>query len=184
MRNASAENLSTTTTSNVTLGSCSTRQVTEKCSEYNALSALFGTASICNNASVPCDDDVGGNLTPMRQPTEIALLIGSAKANVPDPRPMYHRVQEIPFSSDRKQMEVRCRPVGEARCALAFTLAARRHTETSDDATSSSLYFVKGMPESILGECRTHTAADGSAVPLSEMGKSRAIAQSRRMAAW
>ena len=183
VRNASAEDLSTTT-NNGTLG-ITTRQVTEKCSEFNALSALFGTASICNNASVPCaDDGVGGNSTPMGQPTEIALLIGSAKANVPDPRPMYHRVQEIPFSSDRKRMEVKCRPVGGAHCALAFTLAARRHTNSSDDAASSSLYFVKGMPESILGECRTHTAADGSAMPLTEIGKSRALAQSRRMAAW
>jgi len=180
VRNASAEDLSSMKNNG---GSSSTRQVTEKCSEFNALSALFGTASICNNATVSCDNDDGGNATPMGQPTEIALLIGSAKANVPDPRPMYHRVQEIPFSSDRKRMEVKCRPVGGAHCALAFTLAARRHTD-SDDAASSSLYFVKGMPEAILGECRTHTAADGSAVPLTEMGKSRALVQARRMAAW
>ena len=38
------------------------------------------------------------------------------------------------------------------------------------------------MPESILGECGTHTAADWSAVPLTELGRSRALAQSRRMA--
>ena len=60
-----------------------TRQVTEKCMEHSALSALFSTASICNNASVSRDDGL-----PMGQPTEMALLIGSAKANVPDPRPM------------------------------------------------------------------------------------------------
>ncbi len=181
VRNASAENLSATN-NGAGLGSTA-KLVTTNCSEFNALSALFGTASICNNASVSCNDEGGGNSTPMGQPTEIALLIGSAKANVPDPRPMYHRVQEIPFSSDRKRMEVRCRPVGGAHCALAFSLAARRHTNSSDDAASSSLYFVKGMPESILIECQSHTAADGSAVPLSEMGKSRALAQSRRMAA-
>ena len=158
-----------------------TRKVTEKCIEFNALSALFGTASICNNASVADFDGV-----PMGQPTEMALLIGSAKANIPDPRPMYHRLQEIPFSSDRKRMEVKCRPVGGAHTCTAFTLSARRHCPHNGDvpiSTDGSLYFVKGMPESILGECVTHTAADGSSVPLTEMGKARAIAQSRRMAA-
>jgi len=159
-----------------------TRQVTEKCMEFNALSALFGTASICNNASVSQIDGDG----PMGQPTEMALLIGSAKANIPDPRPMYHRLQEIPFSSDRKRMEVKCRPVGGAHTCTAFTLSARRHSPTNGDipiSSDGSLYFVKGMPESILGECSTHTAADGSAIPLTETGKSRALAQSRRMAA-
>lgn len=159
------------------------RKVTEKCTEFNPLSALFGTASICNNASVSPDS----SSPPVGQPTEMALLIGAAKANVPDPRPMYHRLQEIPFSSDRKRMEVRCRPVGGAHTCTAFTLSARRLSSARDgDAPISedgSLYFVKGMPEAILGECATHTAADGSAVPLTEHGRGRALSQSRRMAA-
>ena len=158
----------------------SAMRVTEKCMEFNALSALFGTASICNNASFSEDGEHMG------QPTEMALLVGSAKANVPDPRPMYHRVAEIPFSSDRKRMEVKCRPVGGTHTCQAFTLSAQRHAPSNGEVLISSdrsLYFVKGMPESILGECQTHTGADGSAVPLTEMGKSRALAQSRRMAA-
>ncbi|EED93486.1 predicted protein, partial [Thalassiosira pseudonana CCMP1335] len=141
------------------------REVTQRCMEFNALSALFGTASICNNASVAgsSDDEKNdNNAVLMGQPTEIALLVGAVKANVPDPRPMYHRVQEIPFSSDRKRME-----------ANGFDLIS----------SDGSLYFVKGMPESILGECKTHTAADGSAVALTEIGKTRALSQSRRMAA-
>lgn len=166
------------------------RKVSDRCPEFEALSALFGTASICNNASVSTGDD-DDHSTPggvhMGQPTEMALLVGSAKANVPDPRPMYHRIQEIPFSSDRKRMEVKCRPVGgrTAHTCTAFTLSARKHPASGDDLIppDGSLYFVKGMPESILGECRTHTAADGSAVPLNEAGKSQALAQSRRMAA-
>ncbi len=164
------------------------REVTQRCMEFNALSALFGTASICNNASVAgsSDDEKNdNNAVLMGQPTEIALLVGAVKANVPDPRPMYHRVQEIPFSSDRKRMEVKCRPVGGAHTCTAFALSARRHKANGFDLISSdgSLYFVKGMPESILGECKTHTAADGSAVALTEIGKTRALSQSRRMAA-
>jgi Ca2+-transporting ATPase len=155
-------------------------QVTEKCPEFNALSALFGTASICNNASVTNDEGVH-----MGQPTEIALLVGSEKANIPDPRPNYHRLQEIPFSSDRKRMEVKCRPVGGAHTCTAFTLSARRYHHLNGDtpiSTDGSLYFVKGMPEAILGECQTHTASDGSAVPLTESGKARVLSESRKMA--
>ena len=176
------------------------RKVSDKCSEFDALSALFGTASICNNASVsfsgddenddanncpPSGGGGGGGGVHMGQPTEMALLVGGAKANVPDPRPMYHRLQEIPFSSDRKRMEVKCRPVGGAHTCTAFTLSARQHSAIGGDLISpdGSLYFVKGMPESILGECRTHTASDGSAVPLTEAGRSSALSQSRRMAA-
>ena len=159
------------------------REVTQRCMEFNALSALWASASICNNASVNVGDDAKDGNT-IGQPTEVALLVGAQKANIADPRPMYHRIQEIPFSSDRKRMEVKCRPVGGAHTCTAFTLSARRHQANSSDLISpdGSLYFVKGMPEAILGECKTHTAADGSAVTLTEMGKTRALTQSRRMA--
>jgi len=177
------------------------QRVTESSMEFKAISALFATASICNNASINNNHNNNNNNThnnanndngekstmAMGQPTEIALLVGSAKASVPDPRPIYHRLQEIPFSSDRKRMEVRARPVGGAHTCAAFALAARRLPPSGDSnypiSPDGSLYFVKGMPESILGECRTHTAADGSAVPLTEVGKARALSQTRRMAA-
>ena len=158
------------------------RRVTEKCPEHVALSALLGSATICNNAAI----DPEKYDHPVGQPTEVALLVGARKARVPDPRPMYHRLQEIPFSSDRKRMEVRCRPVGGAHTCAAFALSARRHPDGNGDAPISndgSLYFVKGMPETILGECATHTAADGSAVPLTEAGRGMALARGRRMAA-
>ena len=69
---------------------------------------------------------------------------------------------------------------------MLFALAARRHSDANGDvplSSDGSLYFVKGMPETILGECATHTAADGSAVPLTEAGRETALARSRRMAA-
>lgn len=157
------------------------RKVTNNCSEYNALSTVFGTASLCNNATVSSGIDCGQH---MGQPTEMALLIGSVKANVSDPRPSYTRLQEIPFSSDRKRMEVKCRPVGGTHTCTAFMLSAQQCSSTGDlISPDGSLYFVKGMPESILKECHTHTTADGSAVPLTESGKAQALSQTRRMAA-
>ena len=162
------------------------RKVTNNCSEFNALSAVFGTASLCNNATVSSriDSNDGPNSgLHMGQPTEMALLIGSVKANVPDPRPSYTRLQEIPFSSDRKRMEVKCRPVGGTHTCTAFMLSAQQCSSTGDlISPDGSLYFVKGMPESILKECHTYTNADGSAMPLTESGKAQALSQTRRMA--
>mmetsp|Transcript_67211 Transcript_67211/g.99571 ORF Transcript_67211/g.99571 Transcript_67211/m.99571 type:complete len:1054 (+) Transcript_67211:98-3259(+) len=168
------------------------QQVSQHTMEYGAISALFGVASVCNNASIviPTSEDTAeGPLGTAisGQPTELALLVGAAKAGVPDPRPLYHRIQEIPFSSDRKRMEVRARPVGGAHSCAAFTLAARRQLtsprKTSVAVVDGSLYFVKGMPETVIGECVTYTAADGSATNLTEKGRTRALSQSRRMAA-
>ena len=155
------------------------RRVTTGCAEHAALSALFAAASICNNASAPGADGEA----PAGQPTEVALLVGAAKAGVPDPRPMYHRLEEVPFSSDRKRMEVRCRPVGGAHTCAAFALAARCRDGPPGAPADGSLYFVKGMPESVLGECASHTAPDGSAAPLDERSRALALDRSRRMAA-
>ena len=82
-----------------------------------ALSALLYTACLCNNATVVqsgldssvAEGHTGGALS--GQPTELALLVAAEKAGCADPRPQYHRVQEVPFSSERKIMEVRARPV-------------------------------------------------------------------------
>lgn len=150
-------------------------RVTNQCPEYACLAALFGTASICNNASVAEDGKTLG------QPTEMALLVGSKKAGVPDPRPTYHRIQEIPFSSDRKKMEVRCRPVGGSHSCLAFALSAKREESGKVISPDGSVYFVKGMPESILAECQTRVAADGSSVTLTDSEKARALSRSREM---
>ena len=163
--------------------------------EHTAISAVFGVASVCNNAVIQSEvhEAIEGTsgAAMSGQPTELALLIGSVKAGVPDPRPLYHRLQEIPFSSDRKRMEVRARPVGGAHSCTAFTIAARRpkssprkvNPNTTTQPVDGSLYFVKGMPEAVLSECTSHTAADGSATPLTDKGRARALTQSRRMAA-
>jgi len=176
------------------------QRVTEKSMEFGAIQALFGVACLCNNASISFsssdDDDENCNTNGRKQksflsgqPTELALLVGAEKAGVMDPRPQYHRTQEVPFSSDRKRMEVRARPVNGSHTITAFAQAAarRRTTSSRKDNTplkpDESLYFVKGMPESILGSCLSHIAADGSTTVLSDKGRQRVMSQSRRMAA-
>lgn len=168
-----------------------TKDVTAASVEYIALSAVFSTACLCNNATVVADLDsdigeghLGGAMS--GQPTELALLIGSEKAEVADPRPQYHRTQEIPFSSERKRMEVRARPISGRHASVAFDVALDTGSSlkraTRRQSTDGSMYFVKGMPESILCECKTNVTATGAAVPLDEEGKALVLAQARQMA--
>lgn len=171
--------------------------------EYGSLSALFNVASICNNATLAYNNentsdsntyhhhtnniDRRAGITLSGQPTELALLVGAAKAGIPDPRPLYHRLQEIPFTSERKRMEVKARPVSGTHACDAFALAnhASDNSGNRSSITSAdeSLYFVKGMPETIIGECQTHTGPNGSKSLLSDHGKTRLLAQYRKMAA-
>jgi len=203
----------------------STQKVLPTSMEFGPIQALFGVACLCNNAVATNDNTLssdnddhsvsrpGFNATNPSsedsfvnsgQPTELALLVGASKCGVSDPRPLYHRLQEIPFSSDRKRMEVKARPIGGDHFCNAFNLATisrqnsskNAHTLTAtnmytpsyvhnikDSTHDGSLYFVKGMPEAVLGECSTHIAADGSATNLTEKGRRRALLQSRKMAA-
>ena len=173
-----------------------------------ALSALLYTACLCNNATLVqsgldssvVEGHTGGTLS--GQPTELAMLVAAEKAGLADPRPQYHRLQEIPFTSERKRMEVRARPVsGQHACEYFQQQHLATTTTMSPDG---SLYFVKGMPEKVLGECYGYIAsvsAPGAAAygfmdtsssspsavpllqPLDEEAMALALGQSRRMAA-
>lgn len=124
------------------------------------------------------------------QPNLLCSLV-LPKAGVPDPRPQHHRIQEVPFSSDRKRMEVRARPVSGTHCCKGFVTRnaqpqpASRFSSAGPPRKSvdQSLYLVKGMPESILAECCMYVGPDTSQVSLHEDDKALVLNQSRRMAA-
>lgn len=175
--------------------------ITNTSPEYQSLLAIFSAASICNNATISRYQKQEKTVL-SGQPTELALLVGAVKAGIADPRPLYHRVQEIPFTSERKRMEVKARPVSGMHTCNAFTLVSQGKLSGSSHSTPStagrnlyqdnpnyssaadeSLYFVKGMPEAIIGECNTYTAEDGSKASLSDSGRKRILTQSRKMAA-
>jgi len=57
------------------------------------------------------------------------------------------------------------------------------NNNTNNNNINNNLYFVKGMPESILSECTTFVGPDGSLVLLHEDEKSLVLSRCRRMAA-
>ena len=168
----------------------SAQVITEDSQEHIALSALFQTACLCNNATLVqstesnmAEGHTGGTLS--GQPTELAILAATEKAGIPDPRPQFHRIQEIPFTSDRKRMEVRARPVSGAYDCAAFTKAVQMDIEVKGRRPSfdGSLYFVKGMPEKVLAESTNFILPDGSSDFLGEEERIKVLSHGRRMAA-
>ena len=155
--------------------------------EYTALSPILSVGAICNNASYSASgvDSVEGRSGPALsgQPTELALLVAAMKAGIDDPRPLYHRLQEVPFTSDRKRMEVKARPVGGSHKCFAFTIASDlQESKMVGRSLDNYLYFVKGMPEAVVGECKTFTSSDGSAATLNDSDRQRALSHARMMA--
>ena len=176
---------------NSTIGSMQPIRSTSE--EHVAILALLSTSCLCNNAMIVIDADSSSDMDTVEginisgQPTEVALLIGAFKANVANPRPQYHRTQEIPFSSERKRMEVRARPVSGKHCCKAFEIAATITPKTiskdANNCNNRNMYFVKGMPETILAECNSYVGIDRSLIPFYDDKKTLVLSQSRRMAA-
>lgn len=148
------------------------------------LAALLYASCLCNNATLVqsvessvAEGHTGGALS--GQPTELALLVAAAKAGFDDPRPQYHRVQEIPFTSERKRMEVRARPVNGVHACNFFEMCASDRSAILD----GSLYFVKGMPEKVISECSSFFGGNGLPIRLNDDHRAHALSHSRRLAA-
>ncbi len=100
------------------------------------LNFMFKSAVFCNDTRIERigDDNI---YRPIGTPTEAALLIMSAKAGILKDDLNFERIEEIPFSSDRKMMSV----LGMFE--------------------SKNYVFAKGAPEILLNKCKSIQRNDG-----------------------
>ncbi|CAH3177835.1 unnamed protein product [Porites evermanni] len=100
-----------------------------------SITKVLEVGYLCNNAHIQ-----NGSL--FGQPTEGALIAVAQKLGIDDPRDVYTRVDELPFSSEKKWMAVRYRK-----------------------QDSSEMYSIKGAPEKVFQQCTSYYK-QGSIVPL------------------
>ncbi|CAH3149604.1 unnamed protein product [Porites evermanni] len=100
-----------------------------------SITKVLEVGYLCNNAHIQ-----NGSL--FGQPTEGALIAVAQKLGIDDPRDVYTRVDELPFSSEKKWMAVRYRK-----------------------QDSSEMYYMKGAPEKVFQQCTSYYK-QGSIVPL------------------
>lgn len=115
------------------------------------LQELLQAALLCNDSQL---EEIEGRWVIKGDPTEGALLVVAAKAGIPirETRLKNLRLEEIPFSSERKRMTTVHKGSGSQRVA-----------------------FMKGAPEEVLSRC-TSLLTEKGIVPLAEPEK-KAILQ-------
>ena len=124
-------------------------------SKYKSLKLLLKTAVICNDARI---ERKGENkiFYGFGLPTEVALLVMASKANIYS-EDFNERIDEIPFSSERKTMTVLCK---EGR---------------------KNFVYSKGALEYILKKCKYIQREDG-VFRLLERDKKRILDEKKKMA--
>jgi Ca2+-transporting ATPase len=103
------------------------------------LKRTLEVGALCNNAALS-RKKAGGGWEFTGDPTEGALLVAAAKAGLSPEElaPVYFRIDEIPFDSDRKCMSVVC-----------------------DNHAGESFVFTKGAPDELLKKCAKIEGAKG-----------------------
>ncbi len=121
------------------------------------LGRLLKAGLLCNDAQL---QETEGKWTIKGDPTEGALVVVAVKAglHVTETRLRHPRVEEIPFSSERKRM-----------------------TTIHDEPDGRRIAYLKGAPEEIISRCVHQLTADG-VNPFSEKDREEALEANREMA--
>lgn len=107
-----------------------------------AVEHVLGAGSLANNASFAPDDD--GRWEVLGDPTEVAFLVAEQKLGLAERRVhRFDRVDEVPFTSDRKLMSTLDRD-GEFDAQIAID---------GQGAPSGLMMFTKGAPDVLLERC-------------------------------
>ncbi|MDP6671299.1 MAG: cation-translocating P-type ATPase [archaeon] len=121
------------------------------------ISLLLRCGLLCNDAEIPSDAESEASF--VGDPTEIALIVSAEKAGLGEHRirSIYPRVDEIPFTSESKQMTTVHRFEGK------------------------DIAFMKGAPEIMIKEC-TKIYENGKIVNLSERKRKEILAVNKKFA--
>jgi Ca2+-transporting ATPase len=139
-----------------------------------AIGAALAIGALCNDASLQSDPD-SGRYQAVGDPTEGALLVAAAQANVnlESLQEALPRVAELPFDSDRKRMTtVHQLPTGRESLPTAVQILAG-HTPY--------LAFTKGAVDGLLDVC-DRVWVDGRALPLDDNWRQRITIANEQMA--
>ncbi len=122
-----------------------------------ALTLLLRASLLCNDSGL---QEVEGKWTIKGDPTEGALVVAAAKAgiHVREARLAHPRIEEIPFSSERKRM-----------------------TTVHRSPDGSYVAYMKGAPEEVLGRCSRQFTGDG-VTPLTDGDRKVIAGINREMA--
>ncbi|MGB7634557.1 MAG: cation-translocating P-type ATPase [Nitrososphaeraceae archaeon] len=135
--------------------------------DKNDLMLLAKTAVLCNDANI---DFKGVKADLTGDPTEIALLVFAYKSGIRKDKmnSEFPRVQEIPFSSERKMMT---------------TIHRRSCNNNNDNISSSRKYeaYIKGACEVVLSHC-SEIAVDNKSLSLTDDMRDRILAANDDMA--
>lgn len=121
-------------------------------SQYPTFRRLLEIAALCNNAQLKSSETSNGLKKKQIQwmidgdPTEGALLVAAAKAGLTSQAlsPMFQRMKEVPFDSERKMMSV-----------------------ILEQSNGRRMLFSKGAPDVLLQRC-TQIFLNGKVQPLTE----------------
>lgn len=140
---------------------------------YPELQTLLLACVECNDAELQCEPNNapgsnGGNWKILGDPTEGALLTLAGKGNLQKENidRQMPRVEEIPFSSERKRMSV----------------IVKNESESLLETSSNFILFSKGSPELILQRC-TYYLEGWQNAQLSEHQRTEILEQNNQMAA-
>jgi len=121
------------------------------------LGLLLKGALLCNDSLL---EESEGQWKVKGDPTEGALVVTAAKAglHVTEMRLENPRIEEIPFSSERKRM-----------------------TTVHDEPEGRRVAYMKGAPEEVISRC-SHRLAETGVIPFSFQDKEKALEANREMA--
>ena len=123
----------------------------------DAIEVLLGAGSLANNASFSVGDD--GTWEVHGDPTEAAFLVAEQKLGLAERRMRrFHRVDEVPFTSDRKLMSTLDRDAEFDASADGEPL----------DPRTELMMFTKGAPDVLLDHCDRERKS-GRVIPLTDV---------------